>query len=81
MSGSARRMPFWQLGWRNLWRDVRSGELGMLVLAVMLAVAALTAVAFFSDRLDRCHRNLGLQYDSRIRRVRDHEKLSGLCYR
>ena len=53
MSGSARRMPFWQLGWRNLWRDVRSGELGMLVLAVMLAVAALTAVAFFSDRLDR----------------------------
>ena len=53
MSGSARRMPFWQLGWRNLWRDVRSGELGMLVLAVLLAVAALTAVAFFSDRLDR----------------------------
>ena len=50
---SVRRMPFWQLGWRNLWRDVRSGELGMLVLAVLLAVAALTAVAFFSDRLDR----------------------------
>ena len=58
MSGNARRMPFWQLGWRNLWRDVRSGELGMLVLAVLLAVAALTAVAFFSDRLDRALQRL-----------------------
>ena len=41
----------WALGWRNLWRDMRSGELRLLMLAVTLAVAALTAVGFFSDRL------------------------------
>ena len=40
-----------QLGWRNLWRDFRSGELNLLVLSVVLAVAALSAVGFFSDRL------------------------------
>jgi putative ABC transport system permease protein len=40
-----------QLGWRNLWRDFRSGELNLLIISVVLAVAALTAVGFFSDRL------------------------------
>ena len=40
-----------QLGWRNLWRDFRSGELNLLVLSVVLAVSALSAVGFFSDRL------------------------------
>jgi putative ABC transport system permease protein len=41
----------WQLGWRSLWRDLRAGELRLLVVAVTLAVAALTAVGFFADRL------------------------------
>ena len=41
----------WQLGWRTLWRDLRAGELRVLIVAVMLAVAALTAVGFFADRL------------------------------
>jgi len=40
-----------QLGWRNLWRDLRSGELNLLIVSVVLAVAALSAVGFFSDRL------------------------------
>ena len=40
-----------QLGLRNLWRDLRSGELNLLIVSVVLAVAALTAVGFFSDRL------------------------------
>ena len=40
-----------QLGWRNLWRDLRSGELNLLFVSVVLAVAALSAVGFFSDRL------------------------------
>ena len=45
------RSGFWRLGWRTLWRDVRAGELRLLVVAVLLAVAALSSVAFFADRL------------------------------
>lgn len=51
---------FIQLGWRSLWRDWRAGELRLLVLAVTLAVAALTAVGFFADRLQN-----GLARDAR----------------
>lgn len=51
---------FYVLGWRSLWRDVRAGELRLLIVAVTLAVAALTAVGFFADRL-----NGGLQRDAR----------------
>ncbi|GGH59252.1 inner membrane transport permease [Comamonas phosphati] len=50
----------WTLGWRSLWRDVRAGELRLLAVAVLLAVAALTSVAFFADRLQG-----GLQRDAR----------------
>ena len=41
----------WGLGWRTLRRDLRAGELRLLIVAVTLAVAALTAVGFFADRL------------------------------
>src|SRR3954449_10391139 len=41
----------WRLGWRTLWRDLRAGELRLLIVAVTLAVAALAAVGFFADRL------------------------------
>lgn len=48
-------LPAWQLalqlGWRNLWRDFRAGELNLLLVSVVLAVAALSAVGFFADRL------------------------------
>ena len=53
-------ISFWRLGWRSLWRDLRSGELKLLIVAVTLAVAALTAVGFFADRLKG-----GLQRDAR----------------
>ncbi len=41
----------WQLGWRMLLRDLRAGELRLVLLAILLAVAALSAVGFFADRL------------------------------
>ncbi|MDP2371837.1 ABC transporter permease [Rhodoferax sp.] len=53
-------ISFWRLGWRTLWRDLRSGELRLLMVAVTLAVASLTAVGFFADRLKG-----GLQRDAR----------------
>ena len=40
-----------RLGARQLWRDVRAGELRLLMVSVALAVAALSAVAFLADRL------------------------------
>lgn len=50
----------WTLGWRSLWRDLRAGELRLLAVAVVLAVAALSAVGFFADRLQA-----GLARDAR----------------
>ena len=41
------------LAWRRTLRDLRAGELRLLALAVMLAVAALTAVGFFADRMNQ----------------------------
>ena len=38
-------------GRRQLWRDLRAGELRLLMLSVLLAVAALTAVGFLADRM------------------------------
>jgi putative ABC transport system permease protein len=50
----------WRLAARQLARDFRAGELRLLVVAVMLAVAALAAVGFFADRI-----NGGLARDAR----------------
>jgi putative ABC transport system permease protein len=48
------------MAWRQLRRDLRAGELRLLLVAVMLAVAALTAVGFFANRL-----NVALARDAR----------------
>jgi putative ABC transport system permease protein len=41
----------WGLGTRALLRDWRAGELRLLMASLILAVSALTAVGFFTDRL------------------------------
>jgi putative ABC transport system permease protein len=59
MSADTPPSPF-ALAWRQTRRDLRAGELRLLLVAVTLAVAALTAVGFFADRLER-----GLARDAR----------------
>jgi putative ABC transport system permease protein len=53
-------MSAWRLAANQLRRDLAAGELRLLLVAVILAVAALSAVGFFADRL-----NTGLSRDAR----------------
>ena len=41
------------LALRLLWRDTRSGDLTILILALTIAVSSSTAITVFSDRLQR----------------------------
>lgn len=43
----------WFTSWRMLWRDWRGGELGILAVGLVIAVTSITAVGFFTDRIDR----------------------------
>ncbi len=52
MSTHALPVSIAALAWRQTWRDFRAGELRLLMVAVMLAVAALCAVGFFASRLE-----------------------------
>jgi putative ABC transport system permease protein len=45
------KAPLLRLAARQVWRDFVAGELRLLLWAVVLAVAALTAVGFFADRM------------------------------
>ena len=46
-------MSRFNLALRLLWRDSRSGELTLLILALLIAVTSSTAITLFSDRLQR----------------------------
>lgn len=50
MNALLERLP---LAWRLLRRDWRAGELRILLLALIIAVTATSAISFFSDRLQR----------------------------
>lgn len=50
---------YWANSWRMLWRDWRGGELNILAVGLIIAVASITAVGFFTDRIER-----GLQMQS-----------------
>lgn len=49
----------WYNSWRMLWRDWRGGELSILAIGLIIAVTSITAVGFFTDRIER-----GLQQQS-----------------
>jgi putative ABC transport system permease protein len=51
MTASAHSVSVFRLALRQLRRDLRSNELRLMLVSVALAVAALSAVGFFSDRL------------------------------
>ena len=44
---------YWFNAWRMLWRDWRGGELTILAIALIIAVTSITAVGFFTDRIER----------------------------
>ena len=50
---------YWTNSWRMLWRDWRGGELNILAIGLIIAVTSITAVGFFTDRIER-----GLQMQS-----------------
>ena len=47
------RFPAFALAWRQLQRDLRSGDIRILLAALTLAVVAVTAVGFVTDRAER----------------------------
>ena len=50
-SSASSRFVVTSLAWRLFSRDWRAGELRVLILAVLIAVASITAVGFFTDRI------------------------------
>ena len=54
-SPAPRPAPLWALrmGVRTLLRDARAGELRLLIIALVVAVAAITSVGFLADRVGR----------------------------
>ncbi|HES76022.1 MAG TPA: FtsX-like permease family protein [bacterium] len=50
------RMGLLALAWRGLWRELRNGALTTMLLALLVAVASVTAVGFFTDRVDQAMR-------------------------
>ncbi|WP_262964777.1 ABC transporter permease [Methylobacter psychrophilus] len=55
-------MSRFNLALRLLWRDSRSGELTILILALIIAVTSSTAIALFSDRLQRTMTNQAAEF-------------------
>ena len=43
----------WLMSWRMLWRDWRGGELSILAAGLIIAITSITAVGFFTDRIER----------------------------
>ncbi len=49
------RLSTWALlglAWRGLWRELKGGALTTMLLALVVAVSSVTAVGFFTDRVD-----------------------------
>jgi putative ABC transport system permease protein len=58
-NASATAVSVWRWAWTQTRRDLRASAMRFLLVAVVLAVGALSAVGFFADRIER-----GLQRDA-----------------
>jgi putative ABC transport system permease protein len=58
LSGAS-SMKILRFALKSLWRDWRGGDLGLLAFALVLAVAAVTSVGFFTDRVDQALQQQG----------------------
>lgn len=52
-------MKLIKLAWRQTWRDLAAGEIRLMLLALIIAVLAVTAVSFITDRAEQ-----GLQQEA-----------------
>ncbi len=52
-------MKIFRLAWRQTWRDLAAGEIRLMLMALVLAVMAVTAVGLITDRAE-----LGLQQEA-----------------
>ncbi len=46
-------MNYWRLTWLMLWRDVRAGEVNLLISALLIAISSSTAISLCTDRLQQ----------------------------
>jgi len=52
-AATTKRLSIGRFSWRMLLRDWRGGELSILSVALVIAVTSVTAVGFFTDRVER----------------------------
>jgi putative ABC transport system permease protein len=55
-------MRLFHLALKMLWRDWRSGELSLLVFALLIAVTSSTAISLFADRLQNTFNNQAAEF-------------------
>ena len=50
-------MNYWRLSWLMVWRDLRAGELNLLISALLIAISSSTAISLCTDRLQQSFQN------------------------
>ena len=70
------RMGLLVLAWRGLWRELKNGALTTMLLALLVAVAAVTAVGFFTDRVDQAMRAQAAEFLAADGRIESTQSLS-----
>ncbi len=69
-----------RFAFRNLWRDLKSGELSVLLLALMVAVLSLTAVGFFTNRISQAVRAQATEVLAADLRIESSHPLPGVYF-